>query len=614
MFQSLLTRAFFPSFSTEKGASSYEIPGPIAVLGADTPLPLDSGAQLGPFRIAYQTYGTLNDQKTNAILICHALTGDQFVAGENPITQKPGWWDAMVGPGKPIDTNRFFVICSNILGGCMGSEGPAQINPATGAVWGLDFPVITIHDMARAQKALVDYLGIDKLFLVLGGSMGGMQALSWAVQFPDHLCACAVVATAAKYTAQNIGFHEVGRQAIMSDPLWRQGRYAQEGTRPKAGLSVARMAAHITYVSESALSRKFGRNLQDRSAVSFGFDADFQIESYLRHQGEIFVDRFDPNAYLYVTRAVDYFDLAADYGQGSLAKAFARAKDCRFFVASFSSDWLFPPAENKLLIEAMVSAGCAASYIELQSDRGHDAFLLDEPFFHKQVDIFVRTCEQRFLANPAGGAAPLSAPLSPVSPAMQVVMDCVGEGASVLDIGCGNGDLLAHLAAQKNVRGLGLEMDPAAVQAAMAQGVSVVQGNANKVLGQYLDSVFDVAVMTHTLSELKDPVAILQKLAPMTPRVLVVGTNLAHWSARLYFMFLGRSPMSKMLPHAWYDTPKIRFYTLDDFCVIAGRAGYRVARMIPLRKMGRPLPRFLRPLANLLATQCLYELKRLGDD
>ncbi|HVY21708.1 MAG TPA: homoserine O-acetyltransferase [Bauldia sp.] len=349
----------------------------VARFGADKPLRLDSGAVLSNYQIAYQTYGALNADKSNAILVCHALTGDQHVANTNPVTGKPGWWDTMVGSGKPIDTDRYFVICSNVLGGCLGTTGPASTNPATDRVYGLELPVITVRDMVRAQAMLVDYLGIDKLFCVAGGSLGGMQVLQWAAAYPERVFSALPIATGARHSSQNIAFHEVGRQAVMADPDWRSGRYFDFGVSPRKGLAVARMAAHITYLSEEALHRKFGRNLQDREKPTFGFDADFQIESYLRYQGLAFVDRFDANSYLYMTRAMDYFDLAADYG-GRLANAFLGTKT-RFCVASFTSDWLFPTIENKEVVRALNAAGASVSFVEIATDRGHDAFLLDEP-------------------------------------------------------------------------------------------------------------------------------------------------------------------------------------------------------------------------------------------
>ena len=370
--------------------------------GTDQPLRLDAGVTLAPFQIAYQTYGSLNEARSNAVLVCHALTGDQHVASTNPVTGKSGWWDVLIGPGRIIDTNRFFVICANVIGGCLGSTGPASINPATGLVYGLDLPVITIRDMVRAQVMLVDHFGIDRLFSVVGGSMGGMQVLEWASSYPERVFSALPIAAGARHSAQNIAFHEVGRQAVMADPDWRGGKYIAAGTRPGKGLAVARMAAHITYLSETALHRKFGRNLQDRDSLTFGFDADFQVESYLRHQGESFVQRFDPNSYLYVTRAMDYFDLAAVYG-GVLANAF-RGSKTRFCVASFTSDWLFPTEDSRAIVHALNASGASVSFTEIESDKGHDAFLLEEPQLFAIARGFLDSAA-RALGLPTGRSA-----------------------------------------------------------------------------------------------------------------------------------------------------------------------------------------------------------------
>jgi homoserine O-acetyltransferase len=356
------------------------------VFGADQPLQLSSGAMLAPFTIAYETYGSLNAAKSNAVLVCHALTGDQYAGSPNPVTRRPAWWARIVGPGCPIDTNRFYAVCSNVLGGCMGTTGPASPAP-DGTPYGLRFPGITVADMVRAQAMLLDVLEVPSLLCVIGGSTGGMQALQWATAYPKRVFACAAIATAARHSAQNIAFYEVGRQAIMADPDWRGGDYLAHGVRPAKGLAVARMAAHITYLSEHALRRKFDRALQDRDAFSFGFDADFQVESYLRHQGQSFVDRFDANSYLYITRAVDYFDLAADYG-GSLAQAF-KDSPTRFCIFAFSSDWHYPPSENREIARALIAAGAEASYVEVDTDKGHDAFLLDEPDFEAALSGFI---------------------------------------------------------------------------------------------------------------------------------------------------------------------------------------------------------------------------------
>jgi homoserine O-acetyltransferase len=375
-----------------------DLPGHSIVLGGNTPLRLASGQLLGPFTVAYQTYGALNADKSNAILVCHALTGDQYVAEPHPVTGRPGWWNRVVGPGLTIDTDRYFVICVNVLGGCMGTAGPKDIDPRSGAPYGLNFPVITIGDMVAAQKLVIDSLGIDQLFAVIGGSMGAMQVLEWASRYPERVYCAIPIAGAARHSAQNIAFHEVGRQAIMADPNWCGGAYHAQNTKPERGLAVARMAAHITYLSDSALHTKFGRNLQDRQAITFGFDADFQIESYLRHQGSSFVERFDANSYLYITRAMDYFDLAAEYGD-NLPGAFEHSP-VRFCLISFTSDWLFPTGESRQIVHALNAVAAAVSFVEIETESGHDAFLLEEPEFFRILSGFLQgAADQRTRAG-----------------------------------------------------------------------------------------------------------------------------------------------------------------------------------------------------------------------
>lgn len=362
--------------------------GEVVTLAETTPLTLACGTSISHFPMAFQTYGTLNAAKSNAILVCHALTGDQYVAGEHPVTGKSGWWDRMVGAGKPIDTDKYFVICSNFLGGCMGSFGPKEMNPSTDKPYGLDFPVITIPDMVRAQALLIDAFGIGKLYAVIGGSMGGMQVLEWAKIFPERVHSAVVIAAAAKQSAQNIAFHEIGRQAIMADPEWCNGAYANEGRYPAKGLAVARMAAHITYMSETALQEKFGRSLQNREDFTYGFDADFKVESYLRHQGMSFVERFDANSYLYLTRAASYFDLT-EGGKFHLADIF-KGTHTRFCLVALTSDWLFPAVESRHLVRALNAAGASVSFAEIATDKGHDAFLLDEPDLDAIISGFLK--------------------------------------------------------------------------------------------------------------------------------------------------------------------------------------------------------------------------------
>ncbi len=394
-----MTKADTSDPAPTKSATGPSLEGRSVTLAQDAPMRLESGASLGPITVAYTTQGTLNADRSNAILICHALTGDQYVSGTHPFTGKPGWWDNIIGPGRPLDTDRYFLICANILGGCLGTTGPHEINPATGHPWGPDFPVITIGDMVEAQRLLIDYLEIEQLFCVIGGSMGGMQVLDWSARYPEKVFAAMPIATAGRTSAQNIAHHEVGRQAVMADPDWCQGRYQDANKRPHRGLAVARMGAHITYLSESALTRKFGRALQERESISYGFDADFQVESYLRHQGITFVDRFDANSYLYITRAMDYFDLAHQSG-GILADAF-RGTHIRFGIISFTSDWMFPTYESRELVKALNAVGANVSFVEIDTDQGHDSFLLEIEAYHRTVRGFLEgAAEHRGLHRP----------------------------------------------------------------------------------------------------------------------------------------------------------------------------------------------------------------------
>ena len=365
--------------------------GDVVFLAKDRPLKLACGAEIKNFPIAYQTYGELNAYKSNAILICHALTGDQYVASPHPVTGKDGWWDFMIGEGKTIDTKKFFVICSNIIGSCMGSFGPKTINPETNEPYGLSFPMVTVQDMVNAQNLLIEHFGIQKLHAVIGGSTGGMQALAWSVLYPQKLKLVTLLATSYRHGAQNIAFHEAGRQAIMADPNWCGGKYFNEKKYPSKGLAVARMIAHITYLSESSLQKKFGRNLQNKESFSFNFDPEFQVESYLHHQGESFVERFDANSYLYTTKAVNYFDLESDFN-GNLSNAFlnfSKNKDGKFCLISFSDDWLFPPSETKKLTHALVSCSVNVSSVTINSTAGHDSFLLESEALKHTISGFI---------------------------------------------------------------------------------------------------------------------------------------------------------------------------------------------------------------------------------
>ncbi len=357
-------------------------------------LQLDNGRTLAPVTLAYETLGRLNPDRSNAVLICHALSGDSHVAGffpNDPDDARPGWWDLMVGPGKPIDTERYFVICSNVIGGCQGSTGPSSINPETDEPYGLDFPVVTIHDMVRAQKKLVDHLGITRLLAVVGGSLGGMQVLEWSLSYPEMMAGAIPLATTMRHSALAIAFNEIARQAIMADPAWNRGRY-YGGSGPDTGLAVARMIGHVTYLSDTALRQKFGRRLQDKNDFSFNFDVDFQVESYLRYQGTKFVNRFDANSFLYITKAADYFDVCRRHGEGSKVKAFSRART-RYLVVSFTSDWLYPTAEARDMVKAMKKNSLETSFCEIKADCGHDAFLLPNPRLAELIRGFLTTLD-----------------------------------------------------------------------------------------------------------------------------------------------------------------------------------------------------------------------------
>jgi len=592
------------------------LPGEHVTLATETPLTLDSGRTLGPVRVSYTTAGALNQDKTNAVLICHALTGDQYFGMIHPVTGKPGWWESLIGPGKPVDTDRFFVICANVLGGCMGSTGPLDINPETGTVYGTEFPVITIGDMVEAQALLLDHLGIETLFAVIGGSMGGMQVLEWAVRYPERVFAALPIATAVHHTAQNIAFHEVGRQAVMADPDWSHGRYVEAGKKPVAGLAVARMAAHITYLSESALQRKFGRNLQDRSDLTFGFDADFQVESYLRHQGSTFVERFDANSYLYITRAMDYFDLSRRQPGRRLANVF-QDTPVRFCVVSFTSDWLFPTSESLRLVHALNAASASVSFVEIETDKGHAAFLLDDPQFEAVIRGFIDGAAQERGLLPAHDAKltpkPEAAPRK-VRADINLVGSLIKPESTVIDIGCGDGSLLAHLKT-RDVTGRGIEINQAMVREAVAKGVAVIQGDAEKDLDHYPSNSFDYAVLSQTLQAMSQPRATLEQMLRIARHAVLSFHNFGHWRVRASLGLSGRMPVTSALPESWYETPNIHFFTINDFVDLCDGMGLEIeaakvildgtfggGRIVDYKRLSR--------WHNLLGEQAVFRVSR----
>ncbi|MBM3290934.1 MAG: homoserine O-acetyltransferase, partial [Candidatus Hydrogenedentes bacterium] len=455
-------------------------------------LELEGGRKLGPITLAYETYGALNADQSNAVLIVHALSGDAHAAGFHAEGDaKPGWWDNMIGPGKGFDTTKYFVICSNVLGGCQGSTGPGSINPATGKPYGLDFPVITIGDIVHAQRFLVERLGIARLLCVAGGSMGGMQTLEWMTRYPEMVASSIVIASTPVLSAMGIAFDSVGRHAIQADPAFGEGAYYDAVEQPDEGLAIARMLAHITYLSDQSMGKKFGRALRFTREYRYDFKSEFSVETYLDYQGEQFVNRFDANSYLYITKAINYFDLGAQYG--SLDNAMARVQG-KTMVLSYSSDWLYPPYQSQQVVDALTRQRKDVTYCNIQSDYGHDAFLLEVDVMKKLISGFLE-----YVAHPAKkGArrqpfADSEADFGPPPAASasiyegdrvdyEMIVGLVDEGSRVLDIGCGDGELLDRLIHYKGVDDTGVELSQGNIVSCVRRGISVIQQDIDKGL------------------------------------------------------------------------------------------------------------------------------------
>lgn len=527
----------------------------------------------------------LNAAKDNGILVLHAFSGDAHAAGIARDTGQPGWWSAMIGPGLPFDTDRYFVICSNVLGGCRGTTGPGTIDPATGEPYGMHFPVITIGDMVRLQKMLVDHLGIQKLLAVAGGSMGGMQALEWAVAYPDSVAAAIPIATTARHSAQQIAFNEVGRQAIMADPDWNDGNYYHLKP-PARGLAVARMVGHITYMSDASMREKFGRRLRDKNAFGFDFSVDFEVESYLRYRGNQFVSRFDANSYLYITKAMDYFDLAAGRG-GTLSSAF-EASRARFLVLSFTSDWLYPTYQSLETVAALRSRNIEVAFCELTSQYGHDAFLLETPEQSELVSGFLSSVHQE-LSSPDFAARPSPKPASAKLESRldyAMVGEMIEPGAAVLDLGCGDGELLAWLCEYKNVRARGVEIEGEKVRRAIARGVSAYQGDIDQGLVDYPKDAFDYVILSQTLQEVRYPLRVLRDMLRVGKHAIITFPNFGHWTVRLSHMLSGRAPRTNLFPYDWYESPNLHFLTIDDFVALCKSQGWTIERQTFLKRDG----------------------------
>ncbi len=575
----------------------------IRVVEQDKPLELESGKRLGPIDVAYETYGELNDTGDNAVLICHALSGNAHVAGVNsPDDRKPGWWDVMVGPGKGIDTNKYFVICSNFLGGCSRTTGPSSTNPKTSKAYGLDFPIITIADMVKVQKLLLDKLGIKKLLSVIGGSIGGMQVLQWAIAYPDFVQSAIAIATTTHLGAQSIAFDTVGRNAILADANFSDGQYHGE-KGPDKGLAIARMIGHITYLSEQGMRAKFGRKLRNADKYSYDFNSEFAVETYLDYQGQSFVERFDANSYLYITKAADYFDLHKDYG--SLEKAFAKTKS-RFLVISFASDWLFTPEQSRDIVNALVASGKDVSYCDIASPYGHDAFLLEPETLGSFVGGFLDATHQpgvRVAKREAKYKTDDFKQDQGTRVDYELIESLIERDSTVLDIGCGDGKLLANLTAEKNIKGRGIELQQELVLSCVDCGLSIIQHDIELGLENYADKSFDYVILSQTLQTVKEPEKVFKELLRVGKKVIVSFPNFAHWRCRAQMIFLGKAPVTGQLPCNWHNSQNIHFLSLKDFDEFCKELGVKVEKKIPLSKARLAPVRFA---PNLFAEQVIY--------
>ena len=581
----------------------------IRVVDESEPLKLACGKTLAPIDVAYETYGQLNDDGDNAILICHALSGDAHVAGHySKKDEKPGWWDVMVGPGKAIDTEKYFVICSNFLGGCSGTTGPSSINPQTGKSYGLEFPIVTIGDMVNVQKMLLDKLEINQILAVIGGSVGGMQVLQWAIEYPDFIRAAIPIATTTNLGTQSLAFDAVGRSAILGDPNFDDGKYPQ-GKGPDRGLAIARMIGHITYLSEQGMREKFGRQLRSADEYSYDFNSEFAIETYLDHQGQSFVERFDANSYLYITKASNYFDLEKDYG--SLKRAFQNAK-CRFLVVSFASDWLFTPAQSKAVVDALVANRKDVSFCNIASPYGHDAFLLEPEVLGGFLAGFIHaTHRPKSRGKKRQGPAPgdTVTDFNGIENAHRARVDyaliesLIEPDSTVLDIGCGDGELLAGLTADKNIKGEGIEFLQDLVMTCVNRGIPIIQHDIELGLEGYADKSFDYVILSQTVQTVKNPKRVFTELLRVGKKVIVSFPNFAHWRSRLHLLLHGRAPVTKQLPFGWYDSPNIHFLSLSDFDNFCAELSVKVEKRIPISK------KHYRPVTfmpNLFAEQAIY--------
>lgn len=538
--------------------------GQVGVVSAQTyehdrTFEMENGA-LDKFQLIYETYGKLNEDGTNAILICHALTGDHHVAGVySKGDRHPGWWDHVVGPGKPVDTEEFFVVCSNCLGACKGSTGPASENPQTpGKPYGMNFPDLTIKDMVRAQKHLLDSLGIQSLHAIVGGSMGGMQALQWIVEFPEFVKRALVIAATPCHNAQTIAFNEVGRRSIRSDKEWKDGNYL-EGEGPRDGLAVARMMAHITYLSDQGMEEKFGRDL----GASQNNEFEFSVESYLDYQGAKFVDRFDANTYLKLTKALDRFDLV---GEDGLENSF-KVVSAKVLVVSFTSDWLYTPAQNKLIVEALHRLGKEASYLEIDHPHGHDSFLIQSNSFLRAVRVFLNGLDEKEKSEQNVDRFRKVEDRYEVKKEadFKVIDHWVKPGESVLDLGCGRGMLLEYLRDSKQVRGLGVDYDTAKATSCIAREVAVYQADIRKALENLGDDSFDWVIFSRMIEELPEPGSAILEALRVGKRVALSFVNYGYWRNRIHFLRKGIRIKNDVYPDNWEKSDLRNHFSISEF-------------------------------------------------
>ena len=547
------------------------------------PLPLENGGQLDSVTICYETWGELNAAGDNAVLVCHAVSGDSHVARHDS-DDDPGWWELLVGPGKAIDTARYFVVCSNVLGGCRGTTGPNFIDPASGRPYGAEFPTVTVRDMVEVQRRLIDGLGIASLRAVVGGSLGGLQALEWGVGHPERVQTSVVIAAAPRLSSQGIAFDVVGRNAIRHDPHFNGGQY-YEGDAPESGLALARMLAHITYLSDASMRAKFDPTRLQPRAVETGFESTFSVGSYLAYQGTRFVERFDANSYISLSTAMDLFDLGAT--PEALAESL-RPSTCRWCFISFSSDWLFPASASRQMVDALLAQSKPVSACEIESSAGHDSFLLEDSM---QVGaLMVAAAVDASTAGHAPAPDEVSHPSQIDEPTSifyadrldyEMILRLMPSGASVVDFGCGNGELLAILRDRGHAPLLGMDRDLEDVVDCVVRGLDAIHVDLDQGLGAIPDQSFDVALLSQTLQSIVDVAGVLMELVRVGRRGIVSFPNFAHAPMREMFASEGRLPKSEgRYEYDWHDTPNRRFPSILDFQELCGALGIQIIEAI----------------------------------